>query len=435
MISYSVLIDLLCLAICFAIAPPLHGSAYSSSRLDTILVVLIPAFLFSAFNADAYDADVILDRMTSVARGLKALVIAFAFFVLIAFALKASGSLSRLTIGIGMVLSFASLAVARYLFAKRAIGLIGGNPFSVVLLHDGGAARPPGQFSATVLAKDIGFDPDIHDPDMYDRLAKALSSADRVIVACDPARRLSWANALKGANVQSEIYSPELAVLSPLGVARQGKATTLIVSTGPLGLADRMVKRGFDIAIGLPALLFFSPILVCTAILIKLDSAGPVFFRQIRIGRGNEKFEMLKFRSMRVDGCDGDGHRSTARDDDRITRIGRIIRMTSIDELPQLINVLKGDMSIVGPRPHALGSRAEDKLFWEIDDRYWHRHAAKPGLTGLAQIRGYRGATLREDDLTNRLQADLEYLDRWSIWRDVQILIQTFRVLLHKNAY
>jgi lipopolysaccharide/colanic/teichoic acid biosynthesis glycosyltransferase len=91
-------------------------------------------------------------------------------------------------------------------------------------------------------------------------------------------------------------------------------------------------------------------------------------------------------------------------------------------------------MSIVGPRPHALGSRAADKLFWEVDERYWHRHAAKPRLTGLAQVGGYRGATLYEDDLRNRLQADLEYLEHWSIWRDIKIIVLTFRVLLHRNA-
>jgi len=118
-----------------------------------------------------------------------------------------------------------------------------------------------------------------------------------------------------------------------------------------------------------------------------------------------------------------------------VTRVGRFIRRTSIDELPQLINVVIGDMSIVGPRPHAVGSRAENKLFWEIDERYWHRHAAKPGLTGLAQIRGFRGATDREDDLTNRLQADLEYLNDWSLWRDIKIIVMTFGVLRHKNAF
>ena len=129
------------------------------------------------------------------------------------------------------------------------------------------------------------------------------------------------------------------------------------------------------------------------------------------------------------------GARSTGRHDDRVTRVGRFIRAHSLDELPQLFNVLRGEMSIVGPRPHALGSRAEDKLFWDIDTSYWHRHAVKPGLTGLAQVRGYRGATETVSDLSNRLQADLEYLSGWSLWRDIAIIFATFRVLIHRNAY
>ena len=126
---------------------------------------------------------------------------------------------------------------------------------------------------------------------------------------------------------------------------------------------------------------------------------------------------------------------STSRDDDRVTRVGRLIRRTSIDELPQLINVLKGEMAIVGPRPHALGSQAGDKLFWEVDGRYWERHALKPGLTGLAQVRGLRGATDREEDLSARLEADLEYLDGWSLWRDLRIVFSTIRVLSHDRAF
>ncbi|HZH06134.1 MAG TPA: sugar transferase [Lautropia sp.] len=166
-----------------------------------------------------------------------------------------------------------------------------------------------------------------------------------------------------------------------------------------------------------------------------MDSPGPVFFRQQRMGRGNRLFSILKFRSMRSDLCDANGTRSTGRDDDRVTRVGRLIRSTSIDELPQLLNVLKGDMSLVGPRPHALGSLAGTQLFWEVDQRYWHRHACKPGITGLAQVRGFRGATNESVDLANRLHADLEYLNGWSIWRDVSILVRTFRVLVHQNAF
>jgi lipopolysaccharide/colanic/teichoic acid biosynthesis glycosyltransferase len=118
-----------------------------------------------------------------------------------------------------------------------------------------------------------------------------------------------------------------------------------------------------------------------------------------------------------------------------MTKVGKFIRRTSLDELPQLINVIAGDMSIVGPRPHALGSTAEDALFWKIDERYFHRHAVKPGMTGLAQIRGFRGATVRRHDLTNRLQSDLEYLCEWTIWRDLKIIIATFGVILHPNAF
>jgi lipopolysaccharide/colanic/teichoic acid biosynthesis glycosyltransferase len=144
---------------------------------------------------------------------------------------------------------------------------------------------------------------------------------------------------------------------------------------------------------------------------------------------------MYKFRSMRVAAADREGQTSARREDDRITRVGALIRRTSIDELPQLINVLKGEMSIVGPRPHALGSQAGTKLFWEIDQRYWTRHALKPGLTGLAQVRGLRGATDLEADLSRRLVADLEYVDGWSLGRDVRIVLRTLSVLTHDRAY
>ncbi|QJU60522.1 exopolysaccharide biosynthesis protein [Sphingomonas sp. AP4-R1] len=190
-----------------------------------------------------------------------------------------------------------------------------------------------------------------------------------------------------------------------------------------------------DLVITIPALIFLSPLLLAVALAVKLDSSGPVLFRQPRVGRGNRIFLMYKFRSMRNDLTDRAGARSASRDDDRITKIGRLIRSTSIDELPQLFNVLRGDMSLVGPRPHALGSLAGNALFWEVDERYWHRHALKPGLTGLAQIRGFRGATPDREDLANRLNADLEYLAGWTLWRDMSILFGTLRVIVHPNAY
>jgi lipopolysaccharide/colanic/teichoic acid biosynthesis glycosyltransferase len=138
---------------------------------------------------------------------------------------------------------------------------------------------------------------------------------------------------------------------------------------------------------------------------------------------------------MYHDRSDQAGGKSTCKWDDRITPVGRVIRRTSIDELPQLINVLLGEMSMVGPRPHALGSTAGNALFWQASEQYWLRHALKPGITGLAQIRGYRGATQSVEDLDRRVRCDLEYLADWSLWKDVIILLKTFRVVIHKNAY
>lgn len=146
-------------------------------------------------------------------------------------------------------------------------------------------------------------------------------------------------------------------------------------------------------------------------------------------------FRMFKFRSMRTDLLDHSASKLTTRNDSRVTRVGKFIRKTSLDELPQLLNVLRGDMSIVGPRPHATGALAGDALYWEVTSHYWSRHAVKPGLTGLAQVRGFRGNTETDTDLLNRVQADLAYLESWSIWRDITLVMQTFRVLVHRNAF
>lgn len=399
-----------------------------------VLATLTPIYFVTASGLHAYGVETLQSARHGAFKGGQALLISVCAVILVAFCLRASESFPRLVVLIGTSATFLAMVVARYAFIDNMVRLIGGNPFSVMLLRDGDAAVPIGDFSI-VLASNDQIDPDSHDPMMYDRLARVIGSADRVIVACAPERRIAWSNALKGANVRSEIFVPELAPLNPLSVSSCDDFPTVTIAVGPLGLFDRLLKRLFDITVAGSVIVVLLPLLVMIAILVKLDSKGPLLFKQMRIGRNNEMFRIWKFRSMRVEQSDGAGHRSASRDDDRITRVGGLLRRTSIDELPQLFNVLKGDMSIVGPRPHALGSRAADKLFWEVDGRYWHRHVVKPGLTGLAQVRGYRGATVIEDDLRNRLQADLEYLEHWSIWHDIKIILLTFRVLLHKNAY
>lgn len=427
-------IDLLSIVAGFGGAIATRTALFGEADWRFLGLTLLPLYFLAAINNHAYESANLQSPFRSVRRGLQAMAVAIAATVILGFSLKASATLPRLVTTIGFVLSCVFLFLGRFFFAQHHEAIIGGNPFNVILIRDGDQPVPAGSFSV-IVAGDEQFDPERHDPVMYDRLAKTLQGADRVVICCSAERRSAWSHALKGISVQGEIIVPEFAALAPLGMADYGGTPTMVVSTGPLGRIDRAMKRIFDLALAIPAVLLLSPLLALVALAVKLDSRGPVLFRQTRIGRDNEMFEVLKFRSMRAETSDGAGHRSAARDDDRITRVGRIIRSTSIDELPQLFNVLNGDMSIVGPRPHALGSRAANKLFWEVDERYWHRHAAKPGLTGLAQVRGFRGATLVEADLANRLQADLEYLEHWTIWRDVKIILLTFRVLLHRNAF
>ncbi len=195
------------------------------------------------------------------------------------------------------------------------------------------------------------------------------------------------------------------------------------------------VKRGIDVAIALTALTLFGWLLLGIALAIRLDSAGPAVFRQLRVGRDGRVFEMLKFRTMRhAPGCTG--LRQATRDDPRITRVGAWLRRTSLDELPQFVNVLRGEMSVVGPRPHAPGTRAGGRLFEDVTPRYADRHRVQPGMTGLAQIRGWRGETDTELKLLRRVASDLEYIENWSIGLDLAIVLRTVPLLARMpNAY
>ena len=199
-----------------------------------------------------------------------------------------------------------------------------------------------------------------------------------------------------------------------------------------LPVAKDPLKRAMDITVAGGALLFFAPLLALVAVLIKLESPGPVLFRQSRGGLNGQSFTIFKFRSMR---CQENGAKvvQAKRDDDRITALGRIIRKTSIDELPQLFNVLKGDMSIIGPRPHAL---AHDEQYGALIANYHLRFRARPGLTGLAQIKGLRGGTNAVEAMAARIDADNEYIERWTLGGDIKILLMTVpHLLMAENAY
>jgi len=190
------------------------------------------------------------------------------------------------------------------------------------------------------------------------------------------------------------------------------------------------IKRLTDIVLSFVALTFGAPILLLIALLIKRDSKGPVLFKQERHGFNNRVFEVYKFRSMRVDMEDKLAERQVSVGDDRVTKLGNFIRKTSIDELPQLINVLKGEMSLVGPRPHAVGMRTEGKDSIDLVAEYAHRHRVKPGMTGWAQINGSRGALLNQADVARRVQLDIEYIERSSFFFDLMIMLKTLPCLL-----
>ncbi|RBH45093.1 undecaprenyl-phosphate glucose phosphotransferase, partial [Pseudomonas sp. MWU13-2860] len=189
-----------------------------------------------------------------------------------------------------------------------------------------------------------------------------------------------------------------------------------------------------DVLLAAVALALAAPLMLLLALLIKLDSPGPVLFRQKRYGYNNRLIEVYKFRSMYVEQADADAEAQTTRRDPRVTRVGRFIRKTSLDELPQLLNVLGGSMSMVGPRPHATATKAAGVLFEDAVSEYTARHRVKPGITGWAQVNGYRGETDTLAKIERRVEYDLEYIENWSLWFDFYILIRTLPAVLSADA-
>ena len=268
---------------------------------------------------------------------------------------------------------------------------------------------------------------------------KSAPSVDKVLIALPMSaegRILQLLTKLRSLAVDVALVPDFVGMRLDKQIARDGYPPILSVLRKPQSDLDWLVKRSFDFVTSLVLLIALSPLLALTALAIRLDSPGPILFRQPRLGLNNKEFNVLKFRSMYVEQSDLEAREQTKRNDSRVTRIGAWLRRLSIDELPQLFNVVAGDMSLVGPRPHALGMQVNDRLCDEIVHEYAVRHRMRPGITGWAQVRGLRGAVDEPALLEARVNHDIYYIDNWSFFFDLRILMMTVIELVRpRNAF
>ncbi|WP_246660354.1 undecaprenyl-phosphate glucose phosphotransferase [Nitratireductor sp. XY-223] len=236
-------------------------------------------------------------------------------------------------------------------------------------------------------------------------------------------------------DIRLAAHSSELR-FRPRAYSSIGSVRMLDIFDRPINDWDSVAKRMFDIVFSILGIIVFSPVMLATAIAVKATSRGPVFFTQKRHGFNNEVINVYKFRSMYADQSDPTARNAVTKNDPRVTPVGRFIRRTSIDELPQFFNALKGDLSLVGPRPHAVHAQSHDRMFAEVVDGYFARHRVKPGVTGWAQINGWRGEIDDDEKIKQRTAYDLYYIENWSLLFDLKILFLTpIRLFGSETAY
>lgn len=317
---------------------PLNESIWGAAQL------LLPLFWTVALMNRTYGVGSLIDSELALRRLALALGLSMLLVILVLFLARSSLTLSRFGFSLAGGLTLALQLWMRINLQPWIQSRVGPRAMNVLVVDDGG---PPLALPETyrIDAAKARIVADLHDPHALDRLGVIVRNMDRVIVSCPPERRSAWAMVLKCGQMRGEIVDSQVEALGILGTSRSDGTSTLIVASGPLGLRSRLLKRGLDLAISLPVLLVLAMPMLLLAVAIRLEDGGPALFRQPRVGRNNQFFTIYKFRTMRAADTDTAGARSTEREDRRITRIGAFLRRTSIDELPQLINVVKGDMS------------------------------------------------------------------------------------------
>jgi Undecaprenyl-phosphate glucose phosphotransferase len=437
-------------------------TSFSNRYPGTILLGALAAGIVAQFLG-AYRLEAVFSRSLGAHRAISAWLVSFGLFLVIGFALKLSDSFSRVwamswllsaagLIGLGRwALSFMTLRWAqqgRFAFRTLIIGV--GEQAAALAAHIAkrGDARTR---IVGFVTETTGLPNSAHSHEVF-RDYPIISSIDGMMALIREDRvdeviiALAWSRTqfiheltmlLATTPVRIRL-APDLAGLrfADRRIAQRAGLPMLTLFDRPISGWSRVLKLVEDQFIALIALAFLTPLMVVIMVAIKVDSSGPVFFKQRRYGFNDRLIEVWKFRTMRFEATDVDGALQATRGDLRVTRVGRILRKSSLDELPQLLNVLRGDMSIIGPRPHAIATKAEGRLFQDVVDRYAARHRVKPGITGWAQVNGWRGETETIDKIRKRVEYDLYYIDNWSVWLDLLIILRTFVILVYtRDAY
>ncbi|OHV87981.1 undecaprenyl-phosphate glucose phosphotransferase [Mesorhizobium sp. ORS 3428] len=408
---------------------------------------------------DSYQIAALMRPVTNLGRVLLVWAGAFALMALTAFALKASQDYSRLLFGswfvVGFVLIFGLRLVMSGLIRRwardgrmeRRAVIVGGGRSAEALIRSV-EKQPYNDIRICGIFDDRG---DKRSPPIvagYPKLGTVseliefarIARIDMLIVSLPLTAESRVLQLLKKlwvlpVDIRLSAHSNALQ-FRPRAYSYIGSVPMLDIFDKPINDWDSVAKRSFDIIFSLVGIIVFSPVMLATAIAIKLDSKGPVLFKQKRHGFNNEIIEVYKFRSMYTDKSDPTAKQTVTKNDPRVTRVGRFIRKTSIDELPQFFNSLFGSLSLVGPRPHAIAAQSHNLLYNEVVDGYFARHKVKPGVTGWAQINGWRGEMDTNEKIRMRTEYDLYYIENWSMLFDLRILFLTpVRLLNTENAY
>ncbi len=423
------------------------GERVTEMGADRLLAVAFTAtaFILMSHVSGLYHVRRVLDKNHAMRRQIMALVATFFLLVIVGAATKTTQNFSRIWFFSWVGMATLALPLVRMSLVAQVRSRLKNGDFVFRALSVGVFAQP---LSSAELRTTSGGLAQVAKELCLSNLTELESLAawiaraeiDQIYIVAP------WVDApvMLEKLLQLRQFSTEIFVLPDdarihahqLGVSVIGDRVALQAAERPISGWSLLAKRVQDVAVASLTLAFLAPVLALVALAIKLETPGPILFRQKRVGFNGNQFDLLKFRSMHHAAADAHASRQTARNDDRVTRTGRFIRRTSLDELPQFVNVLRGDMSVVGPRPHALMTKTNGRELWDIADGYAARHRVKPGLTGLAQVNGCRGELDSYEKVKNRVEYDIKYIEDWSTWLDLKIIFRTVFLLIYDpSAY